>query len=167
MNYESPIPFSQLDDISFENFRGLEFFKKEIYGVEEFAYIVTTIEIEHYDDHVVVESYFHPSRSYVYDSHLNNEYLLAHELTHFKITELYARKARKKIKEDTIHDKKNINLILKENWAQERAYQKKYDYDTFHSYVMKEQKKYEKDVDSLLLLYSDYENPKILFNAKK
>ncbi len=167
LNYESPIPFSQIDSISFENFRGLEFFKRELYGNEEYAYIVTSIDLNHKEDYVIIEALFHPSRSYVYNSHIHDEYLLAHELTHFKITELFARKARKKVKEENIRNKKEMSIILSENWTQERAYQKRYDYDTFHSYVMKEQKKYEKDVDSLLLLYCDYENPKILFNAKK
>lgn len=49
---------------------------------------------------------------------------------------------------------------------EERAFQKEYDYNTFHSYVLSEQKKYEKEVDSLLTLLIKYKNPKIIINDK-
>ena len=50
MNYEKPITFDKYDEITFENFRGLELFKKSLYGNERFAYVVTTIESEINDD---------------------------------------------------------------------------------------------------------------------
>ncbi|MEW7292619.1 hypothetical protein [Aquimarina sp. 2304DJ70-9] len=165
-NYEKPITYDEVDRITFENFRGVEFFKKSLYGNEHFAYVVTTIESEIEGNEVTVQSYFHPSRSFVYNSHSNSKELLSHEIYHFKITELYARKAKQRLSRLETNDSNIIKEIIDKTWIEERDYQKKYDYDTFHSYVFSEQKKYEKVVDSLLNLLSKYEKPKITINGK-
>src|SRR5690606_39189926 len=44
LNYEKPMTFDKYDQITFENFRGFEFFKKSLYGNERFAYVVTSID---------------------------------------------------------------------------------------------------------------------------
>src|SRR5690349_16464319 len=36
LNYEKPMTFDKYEQITFENFRGLEFFKKSLYGSERF-----------------------------------------------------------------------------------------------------------------------------------
>lgn len=165
-NYEKPITFDKYDDITFENFRGLEFFKKSLYGSKQFAYVVTSIESKIDDNSVIVESLFYPSRSYVYNTYTNSEELLTHEKYHIKITELYARKAKKRIAELNHFSTEKIEGVLKQIRQEERAFQKSYDYDTFHSYVLSEQKKYEKEVDSLLDLLKVFKNPKITINDK-
>src|SRR5690606_31358096 len=66
LNYERPITFDKYNQITFENFRGLEFFKKSLYGNERFAYVVTSIESEVDNDAVTVQSLFYPSSSFVY-----------------------------------------------------------------------------------------------------
>ena len=165
-NYEKPITFDKYDDITFENFRGLEFFKKSLYGSKQFAYVVTSIESKIDDNSVIVESLFYPSRSYVYNTYTNSEELLSHEKYHIKITELYARKAKKRIAELDHFSTEKIEGVLKQIRQEERAFQKSYDYDTFHSYVLSEQKKYEKEVDSLLDLLKVFKNPKITINDK-
>ena len=166
LNYESPIPYNRVDQITFENFRGLEFFKKSLYGNERFAYVMTSIETDIEEDSVRVQSYFHPSRSFVYNTHSNSEELLLHEVYHFKITELFCRKTKKAISELENAQKKDIERILDLNMVAKNAYQKKYDYDTFHSYVYGEQKKYERVIDSLLNLHSEYEPPKVVLHDK-
>ena len=80
----------------------MEFFKKSLYGNEKFAYVVSTLESEISDNYVTIQSLFHPSRSYVYNSHSNSHELLTHEKYHIKITELYARKAKKRISREII-----------------------------------------------------------------
>jgi hypothetical protein len=167
LNYEKPIPFDKYDEITFENFRGLEFLKKTLYGNERFAYVVTTIESDIEDNTVTVHSLFHPSRSFVYNKNTNSKELLAHEKYHIKITELYARIARKEISNLKTFNTDEIEEIVKEAKRKEAIFQKKYDFDTFHSYVLSEQKKYEKEVDSLLNLLNLFDNPKILINDKK
>lgn len=166
LNYEKPMTFDKYDQITFENFRGLEFFKKSLYGNERFAYVVTSIESDIKDNSVMVQSLFHPSRSFVYKRNIHSEELLTHEKYHIKITELFARKAREKISKLNRFEKDEIKGIILETRKREREFQKEYDYNTFHSYVLSEQKRYEKEIDSLLNLLTEYKNPKIHFDAK-
>jgi len=166
LNYEKPITFDKYDQITFQNFRGLEFFKKSLYGNEQFAYVVTSIDSDINDNSITVQSLFHPSRSFVYKKNTNSKDLLTHEKYHIKITELFARKAKEQISNLKTFDKDKIEKILQEVKNQERAFQKEYDYNTFHSYVLSEQKRYEKEVDSLLTSLTKYETPKIIIDDK-
>ncbi|MGV6831224.1 MAG: hypothetical protein ACWA5P_06645 [bacterium] len=166
LNYEKPLTFDKYDQITFENFRGLEFFRKSLYGNKRFAYVVTSIESDIDENVVTVESLFYPSRSFVYKRNSNSEELLRHEKYHFKITELYARKAKQKISQLEQFDRKRIEEIIIQARREENDFQVAYDYDTFHSYVLSEQKRYEKKIDSLLFLLNNYKNPKIEFDEK-
>lgn len=166
LNYEKPITFDKYDQITFQNFRGLEFFKKSLYGNERFAYVVTSIDSEIDDNSVTVQSLFYPSRSFVYKKNTNSTELLTHEKYHIKITELFARKAKEEISDLKTFDKNQIKGIIKDAELKERDFQKEYDYNTFHSYVLSEQKRYEKEVDSLLTSLTKYANPKIIIDDK-
>lgn len=166
LNYEKPLTFDKYDQITFQNFRGLEFFKKSLYGNERFAYVVTSIYSDIDDNSVTVQSLFRPSRSFVYKKNTNGKELLNHEKYHIKITELFARKAKEKISDLNTSDEDKIEGIIREVKTKERAFQKEYDYNTFHSYVLSEQKRYEKEVDSLLTLLNEYKKPKITINDK-
>lgn len=164
LNYESPLTYDKFDKITFENFRGLEFFRKTLYGNKHFAYVVTTVETDIEEDSVSVVSLFHPSRSYVYNTHSNSLELLTHEKYHIKITELYVRKIKAKLV--TLHNpsEENIEDVISQMLQAENSYQQKYDYDTFHSYVLSEQKRYQKEVDSLLESLTEFKEPKIKLN---
>lgn len=164
LNYEKPMTFDKYDQITFENFRGLEFFKKSLYGNERFAYVNTTIESEIDDNSVIVKSLFHPSRSFVYNKKTHSKELLSHEKYHIKITELFTRKAKEKLSSLNTFDENKIEGIINNSKQEERAYQKAYDYDTFHSYVLSEQKRYEKEIDSLLNNLNEFKNPKIIID---
>tara|TARA_R110001592_G_scaffold146888_2_gene371103 strand:+ start:3949 stop:4533 length:585 start_codon:yes stop_codon:yes gene_type:complete len=164
LNYERPLTFDQYDQITFENFRGLEFFKKSLYGNKRFAYVVTSIESEVDYNSVTVWSLFHPSRSFVYKKNTNSKELLTHEKYHIKIAELFARKAKKSISQLSSFEKEEAVRIIKNAKQEERAFQKEYDYNTFHSYVLSEQKRYEKEIDSLLNLLAEFKKAKITLN---
>lgn len=166
LDYEKPLTFDKYDQISFKNFRGLEFFKKSLYGNERFAYVVTSIDSEIEDNSVTVQSLFYPSRSFVYKKNTDSKELLTHEKYHIKITELFARKAKERISNLNRFEKSEIEGIISDAKNKENEFQKDYDYNTFHSYVLSEQKRYEKEVDSLLNLLSQYKQPKIQFNEK-
>lgn len=161
LNYKSPMPFSEYEKITFLDFKGFEFFKKSLYGNKQFAYIVTTIECEVTENEIEVQAYFHPSRSFVYNSHTNSTELLKHELYHFRITELYSRRIKKRIKEINRIEKSEIKEIIKQENLDENRHQRRYDFDTYHSYIYQEQKKHEREIDSLLSLYSEFKNRKI------
>jgi hypothetical protein len=164
LDYEKPIPYSEYNRIGFKNFRGLELFKKKFYGSKYFAYVVTSIDLNESDGSLV--AHFHPSRSFVYSKKSKSEDLLTHELYHFKITEIYARKARQEIIENKIIDFSKRKEILTKNLIEEQQFQKLYDYETDHSYVYFRQKKFEKNIDSLLQVLNLYKNPKISTNEK-
>lgn len=166
LDYESPMTYDKFDEITFENFRGIELFKKSLYGNEKFAYVVTSIELSFDKNKIIIYSLFYPSRSFVYNKHSNSQELLSHEKYHIKITELYVRIARKKVSELDQFSKEKVKKILDIIKLDERAFQKKYDYDTFHSYVFSEQKKYEREIDSLLSLHADFKNPAITIDEK-
>lgn len=166
LNYEKPMTFDKYEQITFQNFRGLEFFKKSLYGNERFAYVVTSIDSEIDDNSVTVQSLFYPSRSFVYKKNTNSTELLTHEKYHIKITELFARKAKQELSNLKSFDENIIKGIIRDAKSKERAYQKEYDYNTFHSYVLSEQKRYEKEIDSLLTSLNNYKNPKIIIDDK-
>lgn len=161
LDYEKPLTFDKYDQITFENFRGLEFFKKSLYGNERFAYVNTTIESEIDENSVTVQSLFHPSRSFVYNKQAYSKELLSHEKYHIKITELFTRKAKEKLSKLNTFDEDKIEGIIDNSRKEEREYQIQYDYNTFHSYVLSEQTRYEKEVDSLLTNLNKFKKPKI------
>ncbi|MEO5775691.1 MAG: hypothetical protein ABIQ27_02230 [Flavobacterium sp.] len=167
LDYEKPIPYNKINQITFKNFRGLELFKKELNGSKYFAYVVTTIELEKNDNSVEITSFFYPSRSFVYNKNTAGNELFDHELFHFKITEVFARKARKEISEKKNISFDEIKKIVEQARINENEFQKKYDYDTYHSYVLSQQKKYQKEIDSLLHLMTNYSETKINLDEKK
>jgi hypothetical protein len=93
--------------------------------------------------------------------------LLKHELYHFKITELFARKAKEKISTFEKVSKKEIKKIITEIEYEERKFQIEYDYDTHHSFIYNKQIEYQKTIDSLLLTLNNFKNPKIKIYENK
>lgn len=164
IDYEEPIPYNKIDKITFENFRGIELFKKSLYGNERFAYVYTTIEKDFEADSLMIKSLFHPSRSFVYKKNNNSQELLDHELFHFKITELFVRQIKQEISRLERPSTHKIEEIVHYFEVRERKFQQEYDYDTFHSYVYGEQKRYEKLIDSSLNSLKKFTHPKIYIN---
>ena len=74
-------------------------------------------------------------------------------------------KRKDRLSEVSFEIKKYINntslISIQTSFLNNESNQKAYDYDTFHSYVFSEQKRYEKEVDSLLTSLIKYERPKI------
>ncbi|CAM4079403.1 MULTISPECIES: hypothetical protein [Flavobacterium] len=167
LDYEKPIPYSNFKSIDFKNFRGLEFIKKRFMGSEHFAYVVTSIDLETDNKTITIEAFFHPSRSFVYNNKTVYSDLLSHELYHFKITEIFARKSRKEVIFTKNYSKDNIQNIIQKFKLEEEIFQRKYDYDTHHSYIYNEQIKYQNLIDSTLTRLDKFKNPKILIHEKK
>lgn len=166
LDYESPKTYDKINEITLKNFRGLEFFQSSLYGNEHFAYINTTIDYSFEADSIRVESLFHPSSSYVYNKKAFSNELLRHELYHFKIAEIYARMIKSRISKLKRTTKIDIENLIDAMKIEENKFQAKYDDDTFHSYVLSEQKKYEKSIDSLITQYDNFKNPKVYIYEK-
>ena len=154
LDYESPIEYSNNENITFENFRGLNRPGHDLHGKAEFAFICSSIEVEDSELGPIARTYFHPSRSYVFKANLYDKYLLSHEIYHLKITELHARIFNK-------HLSKNLyespNALLERVEEMEREMQFEYDDDSYHGSIMKKQVEWQNKVDSLLNLHKPFD----------
>jgi hypothetical protein len=91
-NYSKPLPYSQLQKIRLSDFRALSRPGKTLNGTKEFAYIKTNRSIRNLNNgDVEITTYFHPSRSYVFENNIRDRDLLTHELYHFHISEYFTR----------------------------------------------------------------------------
>lgn len=160
LQYEAPIPHSEWQKISFRDFRGLNRPDQTLDGMNEFAFVVTEMRVKEKNNEIDVTSYFHPSRSYVYSDVLDNDKLLTHEMYHFHINEYICRLFRKEIADlkgvVSIKELKNKYLRLENQW------QRNYDDDSYHSYVLGKQLAWQKKVDSCLLATKKYEDPIVI-----
>jgi hypothetical protein len=165
VNYRKPIPFSQWQTITFYDFTGLKRPGKTLAGLSEFAYIKTSREIHYFKNgDTRITANFHPSRSYVFSQHIRNPDLLKHELYHFHITEYFTRLLRKEISAYNGKATRNIIADLNKKYCLlETEMQKQYDDDTYHSYVLQEQKKWEATLDNKLFSLSEFSNPVLSF----
>src|SRR5215216_4577655 len=103
------------------------------------------------DRELEIQNLFHPSRSYVYNGNIVDKFLLRHELYHFHITELFARKCMQELSQfEQVPSRDRILDVLAANRSLEEHMQHAYDDESYHGYVLKEQKLWELKVDSLL-----------------
>lgn len=85
----------------------------------------------------MIFSNFYPDLSWV-SSGSDNDYLLSHEQLHFDITELHARKLRKKLAELSVNrlgkdPRKTLNNLYDEVDKERKSMQEKFDKESRHS----------------------------------
>jgi hypothetical protein len=164
LSYRSPMEYSLIDTITLKDFRGFKIPNETLDGTNEFAFITTSIEWEKTDKNVEVHALFHPARSYVYNDKIVDRFLLNHELYHFRVTEIFARKCREELlQSEKAPSDDDIDKILASNKQSENEMQYRYDEESYHGYIMKEQKRWEKEIDSLLNLLDKYKNPNVRY----
>ena len=168
-NYSRPIPYSQLQKISFSDFKAFKRPGMRLNGVSEFAYIKTSRSVHNLNNgDIEIITYFHPSRSYVFANNIRDKDLLTHELYHFHISEYFTRLLRKEIIENPNNTSSDMIIRLNKKYYEfENEMQLKYDEDTYHSYVMREQKNWEIKIDSLLQSLASFSSPLIRVRSKK
>ena len=164
LRYSSPIPFAKIDRITLKDFKGYRKPYQTLDGQKKFAFITTSITWEKTGDGVEVQAAFHPARSYVYNDKIVDRFLLKHELFHFRITEIFARKCRQELsrREGSPSDDA-ISEVIAFYEESETEMQLRYDEETYHGYLMKEQKRWEKNVDSLLNSLVEYKSPAVRY----
>lgn len=164
INYSSPIPYSQINSITFTDFKGLKKPSQTLNGIQEFAFIKTSRKISFNSDNTVTATtYFHPSRSYVFNQHLRNPDLLSHELYHFHIAEYITRLLRKEISEYNGNLTSNKVESLRKKYSYiENEMQFNYDDQTDHSYAFKEQRQWQSIIDSNLKSLALFQNSIII-----
>ena len=169
ISYERPIPYSRMQEINFYKFKGFKKPGMTLDGMAEFAFIKTDREIRYPDEQIIeITTYFHPSRSYVFSQGIRSPGLLRHELYHFHIAEYCTRLLRQEILEKDGHiSRKTISDLDIKYDELENLLQNEYDTETYHSYVLQEQKKWEDRIDSLLSSLQDFSNPVLHIRDKE
>ena len=99
----------------------------------------------------VVGAYFYPRKSW-YQPQLCDEQVLAHEQLHFDISELFARKLRKRLAASTFT--KNAKAEVKEIYTQLllelNAFQSRYDHETNYSRDFEKQQEWNRMIGKAL-----------------
>lgn len=159
IRYKPPIPHCKWKSITLNDFRGIKRPNMILDGQSKFAFVSTSIRTKKNKDKIVIETLFHPCRSYVYNKNLYSNGLLTHEMYHFHITEYCARQMRKEIK-NRINNGEKINLhnIKNKILLQENELQYQYDYETYHSYIYGKQLEWQNKIDSFLVSLEDFSN---------
>lgn len=165
LRYARPIPFSHIDRITLKDFKGYRKPYQTLDGESKFAFITTSIDWKKTDNSVEVLAIFHPARSYVYNDKIADRFLLKHELYHFRITEIFARKSRRDLSQvKGLPSDDVIGEVVAMNEASATDMQVRYDEESYHGYLMKEQKRWERNTDSLLNLLVEYKIPTICYD---
>ncbi len=105
-----------------------------------------------------VECFFEPGESWV-KKDLKTQTLLAHEQLHFDIAEIFARKLRKRFKDNTFTiDNYNTKstAIFEKVFLEYKSYQAAYDHDTKHGSDREEQANWNESVIKMLEKSSKY-----------
>jgi hypothetical protein len=159
IDYAAPIPYENWKKISLDDFKGFKRPFQKHQGSDRFAFIDTEIRLEPLPGGKwKVSTFFHPSRSYVYNPRIWYKGLLRHELYHLHVTEIASRQLRKKIAELGEPSNSTAHQLLRETYIDEWKMQSAYDEQSNHSQRLHEQKQWEVKIDSTLetlIKYSD------------
>jgi hypothetical protein len=104
-----------------------------------------------------VASYFYPNESW-YKPDTVNPQILAHEQTHFDISELFARKLKEKfsrIQKDS-NFKSEAEVVYKQNEKDRVEMQDRFDEETNHSRIDKKEVAWELYIKEQLQVYNDW-----------
>lgn len=101
-----------------------------------------------------VESFFNKDESW-YFPHLVNDHILQHEQTHFDISELHARKLRKRLSQKKFSKdiKNEIHIIYTQVEAERKKMQRQFDSETNHSQDIKKEAAWTKNIAAQLKRY--------------
>ncbi|MGB5555071.1 MAG: DUF922 domain-containing protein [Flavobacteriaceae bacterium] len=102
---------------------------------------------------ITISTHFFPNSSW-YQKERVNDLVLSHEQLHFDISELYARKMRKRVAETvfTKNIKEEVKAIYKDILKELNAFQKKYDFETNFSRSMEQQFLWNQKIENALLV---------------
>ena len=157
---DEKIPWREGEKLTWEMFKGNQenvgnFVASTNSGIS-LSFGIRTIEGKTKVDYDV-QSYFYPNNSW-YNKDKVNATILAHEQTHFDISELFARKLRAKFY--TISRDRNFKEMArttyKENEEDRVKMQDKFDRETNHSRIELAEIYWESYIEGQLKLYDDW-----------
>ena len=122
-----------------------------------FGYSVERSRTEITEANFTIESHFYPDHSWFKKGRVN-QVVLNHERFHFNITELFARKFRKRISETkfTLNIKEEADAIYKTINKELAEMQKQYDTETNYSMNIQAQSEWQDIIFKELKKYSKY-----------
>lgn len=107
---------------------------------------------------IMINSYFYPDQSWYRKGNVS-AYILKHEQTHFDISEIFARKLRKKLAVLDQSDpafKNKVEQIYTENEYERVLFQSTFDVETQHSNYPDREREWEQKVVDLLTALDAY-----------
>ena len=150
------IIWSHADKLTWQNFKAkpqaeIDAVALTVSGIS-FSYSLTQKANKEYAYKTFVEANFYPEKSWVKVKDSTN-YILSHEQLHFDITELYARKLRKRISEFrfTQNIRLELNTINDDINNELELIQDQYDVETNHSILPEMQNKWQNFIKNELL----------------
>ena len=140
---EEMIPWSSERRLEWADFKGKPF--KTAWAAAITASGITyefssMVENDDVNLDITISTFFYPKESWV-QPESSNDVILSHEQLHFDISELFARKMRKRVAEArfTKNVKAEIKKIYRDILKELSAFQKKYDYETNFSRNLEKQ----------------------------
>jgi len=165
LKYKQPINYTQWKEINWSDFRAIKRPQQTLNGSQNFASICSEISYSFSGDLLEISTLFHPARSYTYSEKQVGYGFLQHELYHLHITEYCSRLLRKEVSTfDGPLDKPEIVSRIEKFQKKERKLQHQYDDESFHGYVLSEQKAWQYKMDSSLNRLKNFANPIIKLN---
>ncbi|MAT89078.1 MAG: DUF922 domain-containing protein [Flavobacteriaceae bacterium] len=151
------MPWSERNTLTWEDFQGTpeavgNYVASTNSGIS-FSYSFSRYKGE-LDLEYTVRSNFYPQLSWYLPERVN-DYILKHEQTHFDISELFARKLRKRLSETVFSEdpKPQIEAIYKQIEKERRAMQEQFDEESDHSKIVEGELQWERFVKEELQRY--------------
>ncbi len=140
------------------------------YGYRLRAYIGLEIEDNgaYYWDSAVVDinAVMYCERSYISPDAISDEGVMRHELYHFKIAELFARKYRKILSTTSPISPETHMEIKKRIMMEYQQYQEEYDVGVNYYSNKRKQKEWERKIDLELQELEDFKNPRVVVHYR-
>jgi hypothetical protein len=164
---EETIIWQEGRTLSWSDFRGVPEKKNSVAS----TYYNINSSIENREDYstVTINAIFFPNLSWKQKDR-NDKTILIHEQRHFDITELFARKLRKRIQAEKFKSQaeleRRIDKLYDENDKAMEACQEEYDRQTDHSRNGVKQREWNKRVEQALIELKNYRDPSVRVTFK-
>jgi hypothetical protein len=159
---EETIPWQEGRSLTWNDFRGVP---EKRNSVASTYYNISTSVADHKEYCTVgITAIFFPTLSWKQKDR-DDKIILIHEQRHFDITELFARKLRKRIKSEKFNSaaelESRLEKFYEENDKAMEACQEEYDRQTDHSRNGQKQREWNKRIEQAIASLKDYKDPAI------
>ncbi|GAB4259870.1 MAG: hypothetical protein Kow0079_16880 [Vicingaceae bacterium] len=165
---ETEIEWNENRKLTFEDFKGKVPTGKDNISAETASGIsISKVQWNGNYGKIIIKSIFDTKESWIRKN--TSEFVLKHEQGHFDITEIYARKIRKKLyykKFKRSNFTKYFNNIYNKNETEKNAYQLLYDRETNLSRNYQKQKEWDKKIEKELKSLEKFKDTEVIIILK-